>query len=134
MCFKIRRFIVLTVITVILGQISCEKFKLYQTDGRVNAVSKSQEVRSLLECSVLFENDIDSLSFNYNKETRICELSNNYVEGSTTFFTGWNVYSPIGKYHCQHFIHFINIIIIINSSIIIIIMIIIIIIFIILSN
>ncbi|XP_060575175.1 thrombospondin-1-like [Ruditapes philippinarum] len=38
---------------------------------------------------------MDSLSFNYNKETRVCELSNNYVEGSTTFLTGWNVYSPI---------------------------------------
>ncbi|XP_060601408.1 adhesion G protein-coupled receptor B3-like [Ruditapes philippinarum] len=80
---------------LILRECLCDKIKIFQTNGRIADVSDSKVVRSLLECSVLYKNTVHSLSFNYNKDTKMCELSNNYPEGSTISASGWNVYAHI---------------------------------------
>ena len=99
------------ILIAIQEQCLCDKIKLYQTDGRVSVASKSQVVRSLLECSALFGNNIGSKSFSYNEENKICELSNYYPDGSTTTSKGWKVYAPIGKYFpfpCFYFSFFVS--------------------------
>ncbi|XP_060595617.1 asialoglycoprotein receptor 1-like [Ruditapes philippinarum] len=99
MCFEITKMIVLYFISVLLGLCLCVKLKLFQTDHRVTAVSETYDNLSLLECSVLFQNDKKRFSFNYNKETQICEMSNNFPEGLTIISTGWNVYSLESNYY-----------------------------------
>ena len=98
MGYKRGKLNILLVLLMVQEQCLCDKIKLYQTDGRVSAASKSQVVRSLLECSALFVIDKGSRSFSYNEGTKICQLSNDYPEGTTTTSNGWKVYAPIGKY------------------------------------
>ncbi|XP_060595616.1 collectin-12-like [Ruditapes philippinarum] len=95
MGFEIKKLSSFPVFSLILRLCLCEKLELFQTDGRISNVSESHGALSLLECSVIFERSTNSVSFNYNKETKHCELSTNFHEGFTIASTGWNVYSRI---------------------------------------
>jgi hypothetical protein len=77
--------------------VRCETIKRYMLNVRNSAIGESRTVRSLLKCSVLFEESSQYLSFNYRKSDKTCELSTLYPESSKSEFD-WAVYAPICKF------------------------------------
>jgi hypothetical protein len=92
--YKILR--VLFTVTFLLGRSKSESIKLFKLDVRISGVFKTYTNFSLLKCSVHYDNIPQSLSFNYNSDDRICELSSVYPESATADI-GWKVYGRIGE-------------------------------------
>ena len=73
----------------------CHEMKLFKSNFKNSGIVETRNVRSLLECSVLYQKSPNILSFNYHKNDKICELSSFYPETSTTE-NDWKVYAHIG--------------------------------------